>query len=508
MLMLSKSNVLAYRQCHKRLWLEIHRSDLKEDSTATERFAKTEYDMSEAVRKLYDPGGRGISIDRSNDDYEAACRQTTQSMGSFQPVFGATFYTADVLVSACVMLPVSKKRKLKWKIVEVKSSTKEKEHYHDDIAVLAYIVKLSGIKLEQISVAYIDGSWIYRGKQNYNGLFYERDLTEIAFSREEEIKKWIKKAQIIVSKKHEPKIRTGPHCKQPYHCEFYDYCRENEPQAEYPVSWLPNLSGKRKKEFEDKNIIDMNDVPDELLTEKQQRVKKHTLSGKRFCNKKGAARDLSVHKLPAYFLDFETVQFAVPIWKGSHPYQQIPFQFSLHKLTRKGSLIHKGFLDLSGRDPSRKCAEILIKHCGKIDHPIYTYSGFEKTRIRELAERFPSMKGSLLAINERIVDLLCIAKERYYHPNQEGSWSLKQILPTIDPTLCYDESDEVQDGLTAAAVFVEAIAKKTTPERKLEIKNQLLKYCKKDTISLIALWRFFSGKKHVLTDDIRNAWKS
>ena len=60
-------------------------------------------------------------------------------------------------------------------------------------------------------------------------------------------------------------------------------------------------------------------MPDDLLTGMQRRVKTHTLSGETFFDTEGAAADLAEHGLPAYFIDFETIQFAVPIWKGRPP---------------------------------------------------------------------------------------------------------------------------------------------------------------------------------------------
>src|SRR5690606_32473035 len=96
----------------------------------------------------------------------------------------------------------------------------------------------------------------------------------------------------------------------------------------------------------DSAVKDMRDVPDELLNTRQARVKKATLSGRRYFNRKSIAAELAAHKLPAYFLDFETISFAVPIWKGVRPYQQIPFQFSVHRLDRNWVASHDEFLDL------------------------------------------------------------------------------------------------------------------------------------------------------------------
>jgi hypothetical protein len=125
------------------------------------------------------------------------------------------------------------------------------------------------------------------------------------------------------------------------------------------------------------NTDDLREIPDNLLTAMQLRVKQACVSGEAYFD---AAADLAPHAFPAYFLDFETAMFTVPIWKGTRPFQQIPFQFSLHILDQAGSLQHHGFLDLSGGDPSLACARSLIDHCG-VQGPVFAYStGFEKTR--------------------------------------------------------------------------------------------------------------------------------
>lgn len=238
-------------------------------------------------------------------------------------------------------------------------------------------------------------------------------------------------------------------------------------------------------------------MPDDLLSLKQLRVKTHTLANTVFFDAAGAAADLAIHLQPAYFVDFETIQFAVPIWQGTRPYQQNTFQFSAHKLSPSGQLTHTEFLDLSGGDPSEPFAQALIAACGKRG-PVYVYNaGFETARIHELALRYShlaQLSAALLAINARVVDLLPIARERYYHPSQQGSWSIKKVLPAVVPELRYDALDGVQDGGMAMAAFLEAIHPDTNAERKTKIKQQLLAYCKLDTYAMVRLWQVFAGR--------------
>jgi len=392
------------------------------------------------------------------------------------------------------MLPEQKDGKQVWRMVEVKSSTSVKDYHRDDVAVQAYVAQSAGVQLASIALAHIDSSWVYPGDEDYKGLLKENDLTAEAFARTEEVKGWIALAQSIVAEPSEPVVATGDHCHTPFECGFYGYCSRDEPKPEYPVYWLPRFPAAKARELAEQGVDDIRTVPDDLLNDRQQRVKDHTLANTVFFDAAGAAADLAAHELPAYFLDFETIQFAVPIWKGTRPYQQITFQFSLHTLDASGQLEQTAFLDLSGNNPSEPFAHALIAACGE-QGPVFVYNaGFEKARISELAERYPHLSEPLLAINPRVVDLLPIARERYYHPSQQGSWSIKKVLPAVVPELRYDALDGVQDGGMAMGAFLEGIHPDTSAARKAQIEQQLLAYCKLDTYAMVRLWQVFAGR--------------
>jgi hypothetical protein len=492
---LSKTKLLAYLQCPKRLWLEIHKKDLRADSLATEAGFVEGNKVGDMARQIYDPERTGELIDVRVLGFTAAFARSSELLASAVPIFEAGFSAEGGLAFADVMLPVREAGQRAWRMVEVKSSTQVKDYHRDDIAIQAFIARSAGVQLSGIALAHIDSSWVYPGGGDYQGLLLENDLTEEAFGRAEEVQTWIAGAQVIANKRKEPLRATGSHCDQPYACGFLAHCQGQEPQAQYPVHWLPRIQTKALKEhIEEEGAGDLRHVPDGLLSDRQLRVKKHTLSNKVFFDGAGAAADMAPHKLPAYFLDFETIQFAVPIWQGTRPYQQIPFQFSVHRLGRTGKLDQQSFLDLSGEDPSRRFAQALIAQCGK-QGPVFVYNaGFETARIRELAQRFPELAPSLLAINERVVDLLRVAEQRYYHPSQQGSWSIKKVLPAVAPDLRYSDLEGVQDGGMAMKAFLEAIAAVTTGIRKTQIEKQLLDYCGLDTYAMVRLWAFFSGR--------------
>ncbi len=496
----SKSKLTAFRQCPKRLWLEIHRPDLREDSTGTEARFQTGYQVGDIARKLYDPIESGALIDVEAEGFDGAFERSAQLMAdSKQPIFEAGLKAAGALAFADVMLPHVENGEVQWQMIEVKSSTKVKDYHRDDIAIQAFVAQASGVKLKSVTVAHIDTSWVYPGDEDYRGLLTEADLTEEAFARTDEVKGWIAEAQIVADQPAEPEVAVGPQCSVPFECGFCNYCSRDLVQPEFPITWLPRLQGSRLTRLEEQGITDMRDVPEGHLSPKQNQVREHTLAQTVFFDAKGAAADLAPYGFPCYFLDFESIMFAVPIWKGTRPYQQICFQFSLHVLSETGILTHSAFLDLTGHDPSEPFAKALIADCG--DHgPVFVYNAaFEKSRISDLAERYPELAASLLNINGRVVDLFPIARNRYYHPSQQGSWSIKAVLPAAVPDLSYDQLTGVQDGGMAMEAFTEAISSDTSPDRKAEIEGQLLAYCQLDTLAMVRLWQLFSGRANTAT---------
>lgn len=491
---LSKSKILAYRQCPKRLWLEVHNPGLREDSAPTQTSFAAGHEVGDIARQLYDPHAQGVLIDPNEGGFEAALDKTQVLLQSAQPIFEATFRAGGALTLADVMLPVKNEGKLTWRMIEVKSSTSVKDHHLEDVAVQLFVARSAGVPLTKIALAHINADWVYPGDGDYNGLLLENNVTDVVFTREDEVRGWIAQAQQIVGEKREPKVNTGKHCSSPYECGFMTYCKSRKPQAEQPIQWLPGrLSKDLQAHVEALGLTEMREVPDHLLNERQLRVKAVTLSGKPHFDQQAAVNMLAAHGLPAYFMDFETIQFAVPIWKGTRPYQQIPFQFSVHHLSSSGKLKQQAFLDLSGADPSMAFVEALIPACGERG-PIFVYNaGFETARIRELSERFPQFAKQLLALNERVVDLLPVARDHYYHPSQRGSWSIKAVLPALCPDLDYGDLDGVQNGGMAMDAFLEALAPQTSYVRKSEIEHQLLAYCALDTYAMVRLWAIFSG---------------
>lgn len=490
---LSKSKILAYRQCPKRLWLEIHKPELRDDSASEIVFAIGNQ-VGEVARQVFDSYGNGAFIDINVLGHTEAISQSAILLAEgAAPVFEAGLTASGALAYADVMLPDRSDGTLRWRMIEVKSSTSVKDYHRDDIAVQSFIAAESGVPLASIAVAHINNAFTYFGGGRYEGLFEVVDLTEETVDRHEEVRQWLTLAHEIANQLEEPVIETGDHCNKPFTCGFCDYCNRGKIWPEYPLGSLPGLRQPRRAAIEETGVDDLREAPDELLSSIQQRVKECSVTGEPYLNAEGAAVELALYGDPGYFLDFETISFAVPRWEGTRPYQQLPFQFSLHIVHGDGCMEQQGFLDLSGADPSQACAVELVRLCGN-EGPVFAYNaGFESRVIRELAGRFPELGSRLSAIAARLVDLLPIARRHYYHPSQHGSWSIKAVLPALCPDLSYESLDGVQDGNMAQTAYQEAIAAETTRERKEQLKEQLHEYCKLDTLAMVRIWQVFKG---------------
>ncbi len=480
---LSKSKILSGLQCPKRLYLEVHRPELAEHSEAVERRFAAGHDIGEVARGLA-PGG--ILIE-TGSDMAAALEQTRKALATPDDVtlFEATFQHGGVLVKSDILAVDAGVPRL----TEVKSSASVKEYHLPDVAVQYWVLKGAGYEPDRVELAHIDSSFVYPGGGDYRGLFAHQDLTGQARELQNRVSEWVEEFQQML-KGDTPEVEAGKQCSAPFECPFFSHCAPAREGPKYPVTLLP-YGGRLVEALAAEGFNDLRDAPGDRFTKPvHQKIWKATTSGQPELDP-AAAEAIKQHPHPRYYLDFETVAFAVPIWAGTRPYQQIPYQWSCHIEQEDGRLEHREFLDTSGEPPIQKLAEALIEVLGT-SGPIFTYGSFEATRIADLAVLLPSLAPKLQAIHSRIVDLLHLARRYYYHADMMGSWSMKSVLPTIEPALDYSAL-AVRDGDMAQQAYLEAIDPGTPEARREAIHQDLLEYCRRDTQGLVSIVKYFAG---------------
>jgi len=480
---LSKSRILSGWQCHKRLWLEIHDPEKARVSAATERSFQVGHEVGEIARRAF-PDGVLIGHDHS---LHLALEETARRLAEPGPVtlFEATLSHEGVLVRTDVMI---RDEVDKVRLVEVKASTRVKPVNYIDCAVQAWVLAAVGWHPARVELAHINNQFIYRGEGNYDGLFSTVDVTDRVSPMLEHVPRWLTEYREALAGEMPP-VGIGPHCRNPYECAFLDYC--TPPQSDYPVRNLPG-GGKIVWQLLEEGVEDIRDIPpDRLTSASQRRVRQVTISGNPELDPAAAAALVEL-PWPRYYLDFETVSFAVPVWKDTRPYQALPFQWSCHVEKERGELEHREWLAPGDGPPMRDCAVTLISALDD-SGPVFTYTGYEETVLKSLAHMYPDLAAPLHAIIDRLFDLYPITRQHYYHPDMLGSWSIKAVLPTIAADMDYDSLGEVREGGAASDAFLEILDPSTGRTRRAGLRQDLIRYCAYDTLALVRLAAFLQG---------------
>ena len=475
---------MSARQCLKRLYLEVHKPQLAVVSDETQQAFATGHAVGATAQAIYSDGN--ATLIPYEGGIKHALRKSARLLGGGpnSPIFEATVEYDGVLVRTDVLLPDGDA----WRIVEVKASTRVEPHYHFDCAVQSWVFRSAGYPLSRVSLAHVDNQFVYQGDGSYRGLLHEVDVSEEVGELEPTVAGWVRTARDAISS-GEPDVAVGAHCFKPYECPFVAYCWPVD--AEHGLFELPRANKGRLAEFVARGYRDVRDVPADRLTENQRRVQRVVVSGREEIMP-AAGEFLRALDYPRYYLDFESIGPAVPVFSGMRPYHALPFQWSCHFESAPDQLQHAEFLDLSGVAPFRRLAESLIRGLGK-SGPILTYSPYEKTMIERLAALFPDLRASLGSLAVRLVDLKPVVQASFYHPDMRGSWSIKSVLPRVAPSMDYSKLEGIQEGTAASLAYLEAIAAGTDAARVAEIDAQLRRYCRFDTEAMVRLTQFFAA---------------
>ena len=479
---LSKSRITLFEQCPKRLWLSVHRAELSDETAATRAGFAAGHEVGALACSLY-PDGIMIEATAGLAD-AAAMTAKLLTTGWDRPIFEATFIHEDVLIRADLLLPVAGG----WHVAEVKASTGLKAYHLGDIATQLWVIRQNGVPIVSASIRHIDRNFVLAGEHDYAGLFADSFVDDAV-------------AGLIADRPHvaaaaravlvgaEPERDMGAHCDKPFACSFKSWCGRDRPtEPEWPITLLPDAAGKAvARTLATEGVSDLLEVgPDRMPTPKLARVHSATVSGIAHVDRAAIRAETQGWTYPRTFLDFETIQFPVPRWLGTRPYEQIPFQFSAHVIDANRHRTHHAYLSIDGSDPRRGCAEALaaLPDVGAV---ITWNASFERGCLLALAALYPDLADTLRSLADRIVDLLPVVRRHYYHRDMRGSWSIKAVLPTLAPELAYVGLDEVRSGNDAQAAYLEAVHPDTPDDRRANIRASMLAYCARDTEAMIAV---------------------
>ena len=489
-LQISKSKYCLAYQCQKLLWLNKCKPELENKDPSLAARIEAGYLVGNLAKGLF-----GEYVDTTTYtpngqlDFNQMISTTKNCIANnIINICEASFSHENLFCSVDIL----HKDEDDYSIYEVKSSTNTNSIYYADIAFQKYVLEKCGVTVSGTYLVCINNNYVRDDNLDIHQLFSIIDVSKEVSTEFQNVPAIIEKAKITYSLNNEPAIDIGPYCRNPYNCSYWDYCTRNIPTPSvfnlYRIPFTKALEYYKIGYFTYETLI----THPKITNAKQIRQISHQLSDlDTYINKDGIREFVDKLSYPIYFLDFETTQDVIPLYCGTRPYQQIPFQYSLHYIEKKGGpLQHKEFLAISGTDPrlplaERLCEDIPMNVC------VTAYNkSFECSRLKELAHKFPHLAKHLLNICDNIKDLLDPFQSGYYYNRaMGGSFSIKSVLPAIypnDPELDYHNLEQIHNGSEAMTIFPRI--KDMPPDEQERARRNLLEYCKLDTYAMVKVW--------------------
>lgn len=477
-MLLSKTDYILGMECEKALWLIKHHPELVPDiDVMLQRRFDIGYEVQELAHKLF-PSGMLIS----DGDLQYLAHKTKKASETNNILFEATAVLSD---KAFCRIDVLERNRDAWNLIEIKSSANVLDNHIDDLAFQKYVFENAGYKINKTKIIYLNKYYVRKGALDIRELFITEDISLLVDELYPDVAYNIDVLRQLVEQDEEPEVmqhKTKP-CKE---CCFKTYCRRNLP--DYPAFYLFYQDRRWQKFFATHHTYKVEDIPNDYKLGNMALIDREAYFTKQIHVESQKINEwLGELVYPLYYLDYETAQLAIPLFDDSHPYQQIPFQFSLHIQENKGGeLKHIGFLHKNCSDPRRAIAECLVNNCGTKGSIIVYHKDFEQGRNKELAAIFPDLSTQLLTINERIVDLEDVFKNRWlYSPKQKSSASIKYVLPAFCD-LSY-QGMEIANGGEAMSEYESFFKGKQIQQETEKMFEALGKYCEQDTLAMVKL---------------------
>jgi len=438
-------------------------------------------EVGRLARELF-PGG--VLIEEDHLQLEAALISTRAVLDAgASTLYEAAFLYEDIQIRVDILHQVAEGV---YDLIEVKSSSKPKDEHFHDLAIQLYVLEGVGVTIRTAWLMHLDTSYVWPGgAYNLEQLFKLTDLTHEVRSMQAVLSENLDSFRSMLIPEQIPEVQTGKHCKSPDYCAFHTYCHQYEP--EHPVSYLPNARESLLTQFYQAGIQDVRAIPLDFpkLSLQYQRIVQAVKTGEPWfsLDLASAFTDLVY---PLCFIDFESINPALPIFPNSRPYQQLTFQWSAHILEADGTLHHHEYLHDDRTDPREPFTQSLISLLhGK--GSVIVYSSFEKTQLNALKEALPAYADAIEDMIQRLFDLHPVIKAHCYHPDFRGSFSIKKVLPALVPDLSY-EGLAIGDGVAAAQSYLEMLGN-CSEDRMQEIRQALLTYCGQDTLAMVKLFQ-------------------
>lgn len=480
---ISKSKYLQGLQCPKLLWYVYNRKQDIPPPDAAQQYIFDEGKRVGILAQQLFPGGVALERNRYPEEHSAT---SLKALERRVPLFEAGFTAGQGYALADILSPADGGA---WDLTEVKSTTSVKPEHLPDIAFQLATYRAAGVNIRRCALMHINNEYVRNGDIKPDELFISEDVTKDVEAQVEDTRQRLGKMLELIAQPKEPQVKIGPQCGAPYECPVKHICWAGVPEQHSVFALYRGT--KTAFSLLDQGVQDIRKIPTGTkLTENQMiQVESHNAGAPHI--DKSAIRDfLDTLEYPLYFLDFETVGPAVPVYDNSRPYQQVPFQYVLLVVEKEGASAREyAYLAPDTRDPRPEILRLLREQLGARGSIVAYNATFEIARLEESAQAHPEYEGWFNTIKDRFVDLLVPFRQfAYYHPAQEGSNSMKAVLPALTGTSY--EGMEIAEGGAASREFLRVTwGQNVDPTDRARVRESLEKYCALDTRGMVGIVR-------------------
>jgi hypothetical protein len=469
-------------QCHRLLWMVFNDpAKVPGPNESTQHIFDQGHMVGELAQKLF-PGGTPIPT----QDFKGNINKTKELLMQRKPLFEPAFMVDNLYSRLDILNPAHGNQ---WDIVEVKSSTSVKEENIQDVAFQKLCAQKTGVQINKCFLAFINNQYIRKGELDPTQLFTVQDISAEVEAASEGIEERIRAMFEVVRSNTCPVVPVGTCCSTPYDCvvrSCWDELPDNNIFCLY-------RGGKKCFELFHSGILHLKDIPfDYKLSASQKTQVWCDINSAAHVEVEAIQEFLKTLKRPLYFMDFETINPALPLFNGVRPYQRVPFQYSVHIIEKSGQIRHEAFLAEGTQDPRPQFLERLKESIGPKGSIVTYNQSFEEGVLKELAEAFPEYGKWVEGARSRLVDLLKPFQEfSYYHPDQHGSASIKSVLPAL--TGQGYEGMAIADGEAASRAFMYATYGEASEEERRQVRADLERYCGLDTEAMVMIVERLGG---------------
>lgn len=415
----------AGQQCHKRLWLDFHQPAAEPVGPMREAMSAVGAQLRALARSAFP---KGVAI--AAQDVAAAAAETKEKIAAGASALFDAAFVADGVEVRCDVLVLH--RDGQCDLFEIKSGTKVKHRYVNDLALQAHVLGQCGLKMRAAYLLHVNPKYVHKEGADYPAmqLLRSSDVTAKVQKQLEPTKRRLQQYRGALADEAVLELPMGTFCTSPFPCPHLARCGKDAPAL--PLRELPELTRELELELHKEGVEDLAslDPAREGLTFRQRR----TLA----CVKQGepivepfVREELRQCKKPLHFLALASITESLPRFDGQRPWRHMPYAWACTTVHEGGRTETASFAHADRTDPRPGFVDSLAKYL-EIGGSIVVWDDEGLEELDSLLEDLAPMKAQVRAITSTPhLDLMQLLDSGVFHPQLRTHADLRASVATL-----------------------------------------------------------------------------